>query len=291
MFKVALTDPGWPDAKYEAKQLDDIAELQIFHCRSEDELIQNCADMDALLVTYSPVTARVIEKLKKCRIISVYAIGLDMVDVKAATKAGIPVTNVPEYCIEEVCDHAMALLLAAARKVVYYHKTVIQDKKWIHQLGKPIYRLRDKKLGLIGFGKIPRAVAKRAQAFGMQVMAYDPYVGQEVFDKAGVIKAEIDDIMPQADFISIHTPLTPETAQLINMDRFKLMKPSAIIVNTSRGPIVAEKDLVSALDEGLIAGAALDVLQTEPPKHDNPLMNRDNVILTPPCRVLFRGGH
>jgi D-3-phosphoglycerate dehydrogenase len=134
---------------------------------------------------------------------------------------------------------------------------------------------------LIGFGKIPRAVAKRAQSFGLRVVAYDPYVTQGEFDNAGVIKAEINDILPQADFISVHTPLTSETKELINMDRFKLMKRSAVIINTSRGPIIEEKALVKALDEGLIAGAALDVLQIEPPEKDNRLMDMGNVILTP----------
>lgn len=141
--------------------------------------------------------------------------------------------------------------------------------------------MRGKTLGLIGFGKIPRAVAKRAQSFGLQVMAYDPYVAQDDFDYAGVIKAEIDEILPQADFISIHTPLTSETKEIINMDRFKLMKRNAVIINTSRGPIIEEKALINALDDGLIAGAALDVLQIEPPGKDNRLMGMDNVILTP----------
>jgi len=280
-FKVILTDPGWPDMSCEEKKLGDIADLQMFRCRSEEELIRNCEDADALLVTYAPVSRHVIEKLKQCQVISVFAIGLDMVDVQAATEAKIPVTNVPDYCIEEVCDHTMALLLAAARKVVNYHRTVIQDKQWVHQLGKPIYRLREKSLGLIGFGKIPRAVAKRAQSFGLRVMAYDPYVMQKDFDHAGVIKAEIDDMLSQADFVSIHTPLTPETKELLNIDRLKLMKPSAVVINTSRGPIIEENALVRALKEGSIAGAALDVLQIEPPEEDNPLMNMENVILTP----------
>lgn len=280
-FKVVLTDPGWPDTSIEESKLGDIADLKMFKCRSEEELIRDCEDADALLVTYAPVSRLVIEKLKKCQVISVFAIGLDMVDVQAATEAKIPVTNVPDYCIEEVCDHAMSLLLASARKVVYYHRTVIQDKMWVHQLGKPIYRLREKTLALIGFGKIPRAVAKRAHSFGLRVMAYDPYVEQKDFDNAGVIKAEIDAMLPQADFISVHAPLTPETKALLNMDRFRLMKPSAVVINTSRGPIIEENALEKALNEGLIAGAALDVLQIEPPEEDNPLMNMENVILTP----------
>lgn len=280
-FKVVLTDARWPDLRYEEIQLGDIAELQRFNSRTEEELIACCRDADALLVTYAPITGKVIESLKKCRVISVYAIGLDMVDVKAATAAGICVTNVPGYCIEEVCDHAMALLLAAARKILPCHRSVVRDFQWDYQVAKPINRLRGKILGLIGFGKIPRAVAARARVFGLQVMAFDPYVDREGCESAGAVKAGLDDILRQADFISIHTPLTQETKGLFNLDRFRLMKRSAVIINTSRGPIVEEKALLKALEEGWIAGAALDVLETEPPVKDNPLMNMENVILTP----------
>jgi len=280
-FKVVLTDAPYPDLRYEEEHLSNIADLHRFHCRTEEELILNCADADALLVTYASINRRVIDSLKKCQVISVYAIGLDMVDVQAATEAGIRVTNVPGYCIEEVCDHAMALLLTAARKVLFYHQSVVKDEKWNWQVAKPIYRLRGKTLGLIGFGKIPRAVTGRAMSFGLRVMTFDPYVTRADCDKAGVVKAELDDILRQADFISIHTPLTPETKGLINVDQFRLMKRNAVIINTSRGQVIEEKALVKALDEGWIAGAALDVLQIEPPAKDNPLIHMKNVILTP----------
>jgi D-3-phosphoglycerate dehydrogenase len=280
-FRVVLTDPRWPDLRLEEEHLSSIADLHRFNCRSEEELILNCADADALLVTYASINRRVIDSLKKCQVISVYAIGLDMVDVQAATEAGIRVTNVPGYCIEEVCDHAMALLLNAARKVLFYHQSIVQDEQWMWQVGKPIYRLRGKTLGLIGFGKIPRAVAVRAMSFGLRVMTFDPYVTQADCDNAGVVKAELDDLLLQADFISIHAPLTPETQGLINLDRFRFMKRNAVIINTSRGPIIEEKALVKALDEGWIAGAALDVLPIEPPPKDNLFIHMKNVILTP----------
>ena len=279
-FKVVLTDPRWPDLSREEEHLSSIADLHRFNCQSEEELILNCADADALLVTYAPITRRVIDTLKKCQVISVYGIGVDMVDVQAATEAGIPVSNVPGYCIEEVCDHAMALLLTAARKVVFFHQSVVQDGQWKWQLAKPIYRLRGKTLGLIGFGKIPRAVATRAISFGLRVMTFDPYVTVVDCDKVGVVKTELDDLLRQADFVSIHAPLTPETKGLMNMDRFRLMKCTAVIINTSRGPVIEEKALVKALEEGWIAGAALDVLHTEPPNH-NPFIHMKNVILTP----------
>jgi D-3-phosphoglycerate dehydrogenase len=148
-------------------------------------------------------------------------------------------------------------------------------------VAQPIHRLRGRTLGLIGFGKIPMAVAVRAMSFGLRVFAFDPYIAREDCEKTGVVKAELDDILRQADFISIHAPLTPETKGLINLDRIRLMKPNAVIICTSRGKIIEEKALVKALNEGWIAGAALDVLQDEPPNKDNPLMHMKNVILTP----------
>ena len=280
-FSVALTDPRWSNLQCEEEHLGDIADLQRFYCQSEEELILNCSNADALLVTYAPVTRRVIGSLKKCKVISVYAIGLDMVDVQAATEAEIAVTNVPEYCIEEVCDHAMALLLAAARNIVLYHQSVVKDSQWNCRVAPPMHRLRGRILGLIGFGKIPRAVAVRAKPFGLRMMAFDPYVSATDFEKAGVVKAELDDLLRQSDFVSIHAPLTPETKGLINLDRFRMMKSNAVIISTSRGPIIDERALVKALDEGWIAGAALDVLEIEPPAKENPLMHRTNVIITP----------
>ena len=278
-YKVVLTDPSWPDLGCEENLLCGIADLRRFNCQTEEELILNCSDADGLLVTYAPVTRKVIDALKKCRVISVYAIGVDMVDVQAATEAGIPVTNVPGYCVEEVCDHAMALLLAAARRLLVLHQNV-QDGQWKWQVAKPIYRLRGKTLGLVGFGKIPRAVAARAMSFGLRVIAFDPYVTVADCDKTGVVKADLDDLLRQADFVSIHAPLTAETKGLMSMERFRLMKRTAVIINTSRGPVIEEKALVKALEEGWIAGAALDVLHTEPPKH-NPFIRMKNVILTP----------
>ncbi len=278
-FKVVLTDPSWPDLRCEEEHLSRIADLKRFNCRTEEEVILNCADADALLVTYAPITRKAIHALKKCRVISVYAIGWDMVDVETASEAGIPVTHVPGYCVEEVCDHAMALLLTAARKILPLHQSV-HDGQWKWQVAKPIYRLRGKTLGLIGFGKIPRAVAVRATSFGLRVIAFDPYVTAADCAQAGVTKAELEDLLREADFVSIHAPLTSETKGLMNRDRFRLMKRTALIIHTSRGPVIEEKALVQALQEGWIAGAALDVLDTEPPQR-NPFLHMDNVILTP----------
>ncbi|MBN1836499.1 MAG: C-terminal binding protein [Spirochaetales bacterium] len=280
-FKVALTDPNWNDVSSEKRQLGDIADVRRFKCRSEAEVIANCSDADALLVTYAPLTQTVIASLKNCRVISVFGIGVDMVDVQAATAAGIYVTNVPGYCIEEVCDHAMALLLAAARKVVFYHRSIVEAGQWSWQLGKPIYKLRGKTLGLVGFGKISRAVAERARSFGLRVLAFDPYVGSEDCERAGARKTELEELLAEADFVSVHVPLTQQSRGLIGVEQLRGMKRTATIVNTSRGAVINQQALVRALQEGWIAGAALDVLENEPPEADNPLMGMDNVILNP----------
>lgn len=279
-FKVVLTDPGWPDFKCEQAQLGDLAEFQRFNCKTEEQVILNCADAHALLVTYAPITRRVIAELKQCRVISIFGIGVDMVDLPAATEAGVRVTNVPGYCVEEVCDHAMALLLAAARKIVFFHQGLKEDGQWKWRAGMPIYRLRGKTLGLLGFGKIPRAVAVRAMSFGLQVVVYDPNVNAMQCEQAGVRKMELEELLQVSDFLSIHTPLTATTRGFINAERLRLMKRTAILINTSRGPVVEEKALLRALEDGWIAGAALDVLQNEPPE-DIPFLDLKNVIVTP----------
>ena len=280
-YKVVLTDIPYPNLRYEEEHLSHIADLQRYNILSEEDIIINCKDADALLIRYSPITKKVIENLKKCKVISAYAIGVDTVDVPAATDAGIIVTNVPGYCTEEVCDHAMALLLAAARKIRIYNQSIVEDNQWDWQIAKPIYRLRGKTLGLLGYGRISRAMTTRALSFGLRVLVCDPYVSQADCDKDGVGKVGLNEMLQQSDFISIHTPLTSETKGLINLDRLRLMKPNAVIINVSRGQIIEEKALMTALREELIAGAALDVLEIEPPANDNPLTNMKNVILTP----------
>ena len=234
---------------------------------------------DALLVTYAKVTADLIREMKRCRIISRFGIGVDNVDIPAATQAGIVVTKVPDYCIDEVSDHALALLLALTRKVPFANARV-QAGRWEMPAVVPLHRLRGTMLGLVGFGRIPQLVAPKAQAFGMRVLAFDPYIPEAVMKRAGVDKVEFTELLERSDYISIHTPLLPETHHMFNAEAFRRMKPSAYLVNTARGPIIDEAALASALDTKQLAGAALDVLETEPPS-SSPLLGRDNVILTP----------
>lgn len=236
-------------------------------------------EADALLVTYAKINADMIGEMKRCRIISRFGIGVDNVDIQAATRAGIVVTKVPDYCIDEVSDHAMALLLSLVRKIPFSSARA-HAGRWEMPAVTPIHRLRGTVLGLVGFGRIPQLVAPKAKAFGLRVVAYDPYVPQAVMDQAGVGRVEFAELLKISDYISIHSPLLPETHHLFSTEVFRQMKPGALIVNTSRGPVVDEAALAVALDAKQIAGAALDVLEQEPPVN-SPLFGRDNVILTP----------
>ena len=236
-------------------------------------------DADAILTTYAKVTTAVVEQLTRCRIISRFGIGVDNVDIAMATSKGIVVTKVPDYCIDEVSDHAMALLLAIVRKIPFSNSEV-QAGRWAMPRVVPIHRLRGTVLGLVGFGRIPQLVAPKAQAFGIKVVAFDPFVPQDVFAKAGVASVSFDELVKTADYISLHCPLTPETNHLFNADVFGKMKPGAYLVNTGRGPLIDEAALAQALDKGQLAGAALDVVEKEPPV-GSPVLGRKNVILTP----------
>jgi len=217
--------------------------------------------------------------MSRCRIISRFGIGVDNVDVPAATRAGIVVTRVPDYCIDEVSDHAMALLLALARKISIANAHV-HAGRWEMATVVPIHRLRGSVLGLAGFGRIPQLVAPKAAAFGLRVVAFDPYVPADVFARSGVEPVDFAELLRISDYVSIHTPLAPETHGLFDAEAFRRMKPTAYIINTARGPIVDEAALARALDAGQLAGAALDVMPNEPPLA-SPLFGRTNVILTP----------
>jgi D-3-phosphoglycerate dehydrogenase len=220
-----------------------------------------------------------IRQMTHCRIISRFGIGVDNVDIPAATGAGIVVTKVPDYCVDEVSDHTMALLLAAVRKIPMASEQV-HSGTWKMPNVVPIHRLRGRVLGLVSFGRIPQLVAPKARAFGLRVVAYDPFLPAEVFTSAGVEQVDFPELLKISDYVSVHSPLVPETTGLFNADAFKQMKKTAYLVNTARGPIVDEAALAQALDSGEIAGAALDVMTQEPPV-DSPLIGNKKVILTP----------
>jgi D-3-phosphoglycerate dehydrogenase len=277
---VAVADSVFPNLDPARSVLSGIgATLELAEAPTPDAILRVAADADALLVTYAQITGDMIRRMPRCRIISRFGIGVDNVDIPAATDAGIVVTKVPDYCIDEVSDHAMALLLALVRKIPFANAQV-HAGRWEMPAVVPIHRLRGSVLGLAGFGRIPQLVAPKGRAFGMRVVAFDPYVPREAFARHDVEAVHFPELLRISDFVSIHTPLVPETNGLFNAEAFRRMKPTAYIINTARGAIVDELALAEALDAGRLAGAALDVMAQEPPVA-SPLFGRPNVILTP----------
>ncbi len=238
-------------------------------------------DADAIYAKGITITKEMIDGLKHCRVISLGSVGVDSVDVKAATARGIPVTNVPDTFIEEVADHAMTMLLASYRRLVEQDR-MVREGRW-REGRAALYkhpRLMGQTLGFISFGRVARAVAKRAAPFGLRLIAYDPFIDETLISEHGVVPATLNEVLSQSDFISMHAPARPEVHHMLKEPHFRQMKPSAIFVNTGRGPTVDETALIKALQEGWIAHAALDVLETEPPSHNNPILRMENVTLT-----------
>jgi D-3-phosphoglycerate dehydrogenase len=278
---IAVTDSVFPSlepAMAALARLD--PEMRMAKSANADDVLEVAHDADAILVTYAKLNGDLIRKLERCRAIGRFGIGVDNIDLPAASEKGITVTYVPDYCVREVSDHAMALLLALARKLPFSNK-LVQSGRWEMPAVVPIHRLEGRVLGLIGFGNIPRRLVPKAKAFGMRVVVHDPYVSPGDLAAAEVEGLEFDQLLQVADFVSIHAPLTPQTRGLFNAETFRKMKPGALLVNTARGPLVDEAALIAALDGGQLGGAALDVLATEPPPRDSRLLGRDNVILTP----------
>jgi D-3-phosphoglycerate dehydrogenase len=238
-------------------------------------------DADAIYAKGIPITREIIDGLERCKVIALGSVGVDSVDVKAATERGIPVTNIPDTFIEEVADHAMTLLLGGFRRLVEQDR-MVRDGRW--REGRPallkIPRLMGQTLGFISFGRVARAVARRAAPFGLRMMAYDPFVEEMQISEYGVQPATLTEVLTQSDFVSMHAPARPEVHHMLKEQHFRQMKPSAIFINTGRGPTVQEEALIKALQEGWIAHAALDVLEVEPPSHNNPLLRMENVTLT-----------
>lgn len=278
---VVITDHIFPSQEIERAAITGAgADLVVGACRTEDEVLDLAREADAVMTTYAPVTARVIAGLKRCRVIARYGVGVDNVAVDEATKRGIYVCNVPDYSVDEVSEHALALLLALARRVVVLNNDV-KAGRWDYKPFRPFHRINGRTLGLIGLGRIARALGAKASALGLRLVAFDPYVPPDSPAAQGVRLVSLDELLAEADFISVHSPLTPETRGLIGRDAFQKMKPGAVIVNTARGGIIDEDALVEALAAGRIAGAGLDVLSQEPMRPDHPLLQFQNVVLTP----------
>lgn len=279
--KVAVTDSVFPSLEPARQILAELdAELHLAAETTPEAILDVARQADGMLVTYASVTGDIIRQLERCQVIARFGIGVDNVDIQAATQSGIVVTYVPDYCVDEVSDHALTLLLALARKITFSN-ALVQEGRWELPAVVPLHRLRGRTLGLVGFGKIPRALAPKAQALGVSVVTCDPYISEDVTSPLGVELVDFQTLLRTADYISIHAPLTSETQHMFNAGAFQQMKPGALLINTARGPLVDEEALVEALDQGRLAGVALDVMSVEPPPADSPLLRRDDVIFSP----------
>ncbi|HUW48209.1 MAG TPA: C-terminal binding protein [Patescibacteria group bacterium] len=281
--KILITE-ALPLIEREKEILSKYAVVKLAKSPAEDDLIAEVGDVAVLMVVYATITRKIIESASDLKGIVRYGIGVDNVDVKSAAEMGIPVANVPDYCITTVADHAFALLLALNRKIVMADH-VVKTGNW-GMWTSPSSRLKGfdlegKMLGLIGIGKIGSAVATRAKAFGMNIIAYDPYLNPEMAKTLGIELKDLDVVLKNSDFISIHSPLTDETRGMIGEQELRSMKKTAYLINTARGPIINELALYRALKNGWIAGAGMDVYEREPPNPENPLFKLENVVLTP----------
>jgi D-3-phosphoglycerate dehydrogenase len=279
-FKVVITDSDLGSGEIERKELEGLAELTKGSCRTEEEIIEIARDADGLLVQYAPITRRIIESLERCRVISRYGIGIDMIDVEAATERGIYVIRIPDYCIEEVSDHTCALILACTRKILQLHSRV-KAAIWDVKAASPIYRLKGKTVGLVGFGNIARRVSQKLRGFDFKIVAFDPYIDPSFLKEYGVRPVSFETLLGESDVISLHLPLTEETFHLFGLAELSAMKSTAFLINTSRGKLIDENALYTAVREKRIAGAGLDVLEDEPVSPDNKLLSLDNTIITP----------
>lgn len=280
-YTILVTDYAWPNLEIERQLLAAIGgELLVAETGSPAEITRLAVQADAILTCWAQVPAAALEAGSRCRLVSRYGIGLDNIPIQRATELGILVTNVPDFCAEEVSDHAMALLLALARQILP-QATASREGRWQRETGQAIPRLRGQTLGLIGYGNSAQALVPKAQGFGLKVLAYTPRLTPGLLANGVEAVAGLADLLARADYISIHAPLTDETRGLIDETALRQMKPNAVLINTSRGAIIDESALVRALTEGWIAGAGLDVLVQEPPPADHPLLALPNVIVTP----------
>jgi len=281
MYKIYITDHEHDYSQIEAKILSREGAVVIgAHCRTEQEVIDFASEADGIMVAYAPITQEVVNHLKHCRVIVKYGVGVDNIDVAAATQKRIFVTYVPDYCIEEVATHTIALILCCARRIVQYDKRM-REHEWGSMIAGELNRIYKKRLGLLGFGRIGSKVAAVAGSLGFQIHAHDPYISPDIMKKFDTESVDLETLFSRSDYLSIHIPLVDETRHFVNQKEIGMMKKTAFLINTARGGIVNQKALIDALLEKRIAGAALDTFEIEPPEHQEPLLKMENVVLTP----------
>jgi D-3-phosphoglycerate dehydrogenase len=285
-FKVVITDFGDPDHSLEANVLrssDLDINLVRLQTRVPEELIPHVADADAVIVQWATINRQVIETMARCKVISRYGIGVDMIDLQAAGEHGIPVANVPDFCMEEVSDSTIGFLFSLNRRIFILDRYV-RSGGWGSTRPIPYWppsRLSGQTLGIVGLGNIGRVVARKAGCLGLKLLGYDPYVKPEEIAELGVELVSLDELLRQSDYVTLHCPLIAETRGLIGAAQLALMKPTACLINMARGPVVVQSAIYDALVNHKITAAALDVLEQEPPDPSDPLLQLDNVIVNP----------
>lgn len=282
-FKVVITDYYYPNLDEEKKVFADSG-IEIIDCngklQTEEQVMALTKDADAIITQFTPITKRVIDNLTRCKVIVRYAIGVDIIDIKAATAKKIMVANVPDYCIEEVANQALALMMTVVKKVAVMDRETRQGR-WSYKKAEPLYRLSRMNLGIVAFGRIARDFTRKAQVLGFQkIYAYDPYIKNSA-DFPDIEFVSLEELLSQSNIVSIHAPATEETKHLINKDTLRLMPDGSFLINTSRGALINEADLVEALKAGKLAGVGLDVLEKEEITPEHPLLQFDNVVITP----------
>ncbi len=280
-YKVVVTDDRYGSYKEENEVLSELGITVEVHTFTSPEVARaSLKDADAVLVNLFPLTKDIIDSMENCKVIVRYGVGYDNVDVEAATAKGIWVSRVPDYSLEDVSDHALALLLSSVRKIAYKDRMVRQGKWNLHK-DQPAFRIAGKTLGLVGFGAIARVMFRKVSGLGLEkILIYDPYVPDSEIEKLGGVPAGLNELVSQSEFISIHAPLTKETEGIIGRNEFEKMKKGSILVNTSRGPLVDEEALYHALKNGRIAAAGIDVFNTEPLIDSSPLRELENITLS-----------
>ena len=281
-FKVLVTDYVWPSVEPERAVLAKIgAELVVAPDGEENTLAALAKDVDGILTCFAQVTDKVVRAAENCVVIGRYGVGVDNIAVDTATELGIAVTYVPDYCVDEVSDHVMGLLLDWNRRISLFDNSVKSAGWGSVPLTMRIMRLRGKKLGVVGLGRIGRAVCAKALAFGFDVLTYDPYISAEQASEAGARSVDMETLLRESDFVTLHSPLTPDTENLIGEAELALMKDDSFLINCARGPLIDEEALYAALQSGSIGGAGLDVLVDAHPSPDYRLLKLDNVLVTP----------
>lgn len=280
-YRVLITDYVWPTLARERAVLEPLGvELVPAPSGDEETLARLAAGVDGIMTCFADVTPAVVRASGQLKVIARYGIGVDNIAVDVATGRDVVVTNVPDYCAEEVAEHALALLLACARRLARYDRAV-RCGSWNSEIGMPLYRVHGKTLGIVGFGQIGRRVAEKAQALGLHVLAHSPHLAEREARAAGCRAVSLPELLRDSDFVSLHLPLTPESAQMFDREQFRLMKPGAIFINTSRGGLVESAALADVLQSGHIAAAGIDVLPQEPPDPSDALLRQENLIVTP----------